>query len=99
LGRSIVLIQLGVRGSCVMQFSGYWNDLDVECETHISHLSRRLPTSARPSHYLRGGERTCRKRLPCPLLIQYCEERVPKAAPQKAAILAVLCNGAEGKAV
>jgi hypothetical protein len=29
------LIQLGVRGSCVMQFSGYWNDLDVECETHI----------------------------------------------------------------
>jgi hypothetical protein len=29
------MIRLGVRGGCVMHFSGYWHDLDVECETHI----------------------------------------------------------------
>jgi hypothetical protein len=29
------MIRLGVRGGCVMHFSGHWHDLDVECETHI----------------------------------------------------------------
>jgi hypothetical protein len=29
------LIRLGVRGGCVIQFSGPYRDLDVECETHI----------------------------------------------------------------
>jgi hypothetical protein len=29
------MIRLGVRGGCVMHFSGYWHDLDVECETQI----------------------------------------------------------------
>jgi hypothetical protein len=33
--RSHRMIRLGVRGGCVMHFSGYWHDLDVECETHI----------------------------------------------------------------
>src|SRR5262245_27630076 len=29
------MIGLGTRGGCVMRFSGYWHDVDVECETHI----------------------------------------------------------------
>jgi hypothetical protein len=29
------LIRLGVRGGCVIRFSGPYRDLDVECETHI----------------------------------------------------------------
>jgi len=29
------MIRLGAHGGCVMRFSGYWHDLDVECETHI----------------------------------------------------------------
>jgi hypothetical protein len=29
------LIRLGVRGGCVIRFSGPYCDLDVECETHI----------------------------------------------------------------
>jgi hypothetical protein len=29
------MVRLGARGGCVMRFSGYWHDLDVECETHI----------------------------------------------------------------
>jgi hypothetical protein len=29
------MIRLGARGGCVMRFSGYHHDLDVECETHI----------------------------------------------------------------
>jgi hypothetical protein len=29
------MIRLGIRGGCVMHFSGYWHGLDVECETHI----------------------------------------------------------------
>jgi hypothetical protein len=33
--RRHMMIRLGIRGGCVMHFSGYWHDLDVECETHI----------------------------------------------------------------
>jgi hypothetical protein len=29
------LIRPGVRGGCVIRFSGPYRDLDVECETHV----------------------------------------------------------------
>jgi hypothetical protein len=29
------LIRLGIRGGCVIRFSGPYHDLEVECETHI----------------------------------------------------------------
>ena len=36
------LIRLGSRGGCVMQFSGYYDDLDVECEVHSEGTVEQL---------------------------------------------------------
>ena len=39
------LIRLGSRGGCVMQFSGYYDDLDVECEVHSEGTVEQLDSS------------------------------------------------------